>query len=96
MLVAGFETPLTLVRVIIIGDLVAVQSLGIFNKINQIMQSYFYLHFLKIPELWTATKSHKRIALTKVRGVLKTSFQWLLSGVKQKIPKCIFDCVLKA
>ena len=38
----------------------------------------------------------KLIALTKVRGVLKSSFQWLFNGVKHKLPTCLFDCVLKA
>ena len=54
------------------------------------------LNFLKIPELWKATKYAKIIALTKVRGVLKTSFQWLLNGIKQKNPKVLVDCLIKA
>ena len=55
-----------------------------------------FLIFLKIPELCTTTKCSKIIALNKVRGVMKTSFQWLLNGVKQQNPTVLFDFVSKA
>ena len=51
---------------------------------------------LKIPELWTTTERARIIAETKVRGVLKSSWRWLLNCVKQKIPKVLVDCVVKA
>ena len=51
---------------------------------------------LKIPELWTASKYSKIIALTKVRGVLKRSCQGLFNGDKQKIPNGLIDCAIKA
>ena len=45
---------------------------------------------LNIPKLWTDTKCEKIIVLAKVRGVLKTSWQWLLKGIKQKNSNKIF------
>ena len=57
---------------------------------------YNVANILKIPELWTTSKCVRIIAQTKVRGVLKISWQWLLNGVKQKIPKILVDCVSKA
>ena len=61
-----FQTPLTFVRGISLAHLVAVQSSGIFKILGK-------SNIFKISEVWTATKYVKLIALTKVRGVLKTS-----------------------
>ena len=46
---------------------------------------YFGQRILKVPELWKVNKCAKNIALPKVRGILKTSFHWLLNGIKRKI-----------
>ena len=51
---------------------------------------------MKILKLWTPTKCAKIIALINVRGVSKTSWQWLLNCVKQQNPTFIFHCALKA
>ena len=51
---------------------------------------------LKIPELWTAIKYSKIIAMTKVRGVLKRFCQGLLNGDKQQIPSGLIDCAIMA
>ena len=51
---------------------------------------------LKILELLTSTKCAKIITLIEVRGVLKTSCQWLFNGVKQNNPKVTFDCMIMA
>ena len=45
---------------------------------------------MKIAELWKANKGAEIIALTKVRGVLKTFPHWLLNGMKQKYPTFLF------
>ena len=50
---------------------------------------YNLANILKIPELWTTSKCVRIIAQTKVRGVLKCSWQLLLNGVKQKILKFV-------
>ena len=55
--------------------------------------SIFLVNILKIPQLWTATKCDKIIILAKVRGVLKTSWLWLLKCMKQNIPKVLSDYV---
>ena len=81
---------------IILVHLVVVQSEEIFKILTKKNECTIWLIFLKIPELWTATTCTRIIALTEVRSVLKTSFHWLLNGVKQKIPNVLFDCVLKA
>ena len=47
----------------------------------------------QIHKLWRTTKYAKAIAMTKVRCVLKTSFQSLLNGVKQNIPTDLNDSV---
>ena len=65
----------------------------------QRLEIYYFqpiLIFLKIPELWTAIKYAKIIALTTVRGVLKRSCQGLLNGDKQKIPNGLIDCAIMA
>ena len=75
------------------------RTFGGFPKFRN-FQNFDYIiqlgDILKKPKLWRATHCAKIIGLTKVRGVLKTSFQWLLNGMKQKNPKVLFDCVLKA
>ena len=63
---------------------------------SEILKILDFPKILKIPELWTATKCANTIVLTNVRGVLKTSRQGLLNGVKQRIPTFFYDCVLKA
>ena len=73
-----------------------VQSKEIFKILTKKYECTIWLIFLKIPELWTATKCTRIIALTEVMAVLKTSFQWLLNSVKHKIPNVLFECVLKA
>ena len=65
-----FKTPLTLIKAIILAHLVAVQSLRIFNILTILCD---VVKILKIPELWTATKCARIIAVIKVRGVWKTS-----------------------
>ena len=84
-----FKTPLTLVRSIIKVHLFAVQS-------SEIFKFFCFVKIFKIPQLCTATKCAKTVALTKVRSALKTSWQGLLNGVKQKIPTVLIDCVPKA
>ena len=54
------------------------------------------LTFLEINEIRNANKLAKNIILTKVGGVLKTSFQWLFNGVKQTIPRVIFYFIFTA
>ena len=66
---------------------------GNFQNFNYIIQLG---EIMKIPKLWTPTHCAKIIGLNKVRGVLKTSFQWLLNGIKQTNPNVFFDCVLMA
>ena len=80
---------ITLVRVIILAYLKAVQSSGIFKII-------YFSQNLKISKLWTLTNYAQIIALTKVRGVLKRSCQGLLNGDKQKIPNGFIDCAIMA
>ena len=62
---------------------------------SEIFNNFGFVKIFKIPELWTSTKCAKTVALTKVRGALKTSWQALLNGVKQKIPTVIYNRVLK-
>ena len=65
----------------------------IFSKICKISK---VLKSLKIHDLLTSTKCAKIITLIEVRGVLKTSCQWLFNGVKQNNPNIIFDCMIMA
>ena len=51
---------------------------------------------MKILNLWTPTKCAKVTAFIKVRGVLKTSWQWLLNGVKQQVHTILFQFAIKA
>ena len=81
-----FKTPLTLIKAIILTHLVAVQSLRIFKILTILCD---VVKILKIPELWTATKCARIIAVIKVRGVWKTSWQGLWNNVKQNIPRVL-------
>ena len=65
-------------------------------QVKKLYSIFYFVKMLKIPKLWTAIKCAKIIALTKLRSILKTSFQWLLNDVKQTIPQVLFYCVLKA
>ena len=69
-------------------------------QVQELQPSMMFLHistiFLKFPELWTATKFAKNMTLIKVRGVLKTSRQWLLKCMKQNISKVLSDYVINA
>ena len=49
---------------------------------------------MKIPELWTATKCSRIVALIKGRGVWKTSLQGLLNNIKQNIPRVLMHCLI--
>ena len=62
----------------------------------EIFKFYLTNKILKIPELWTAIKYAKIIAMTNVRVVLKRSCQGLLNGDKQKIPNGLIDCAIMA
>ena len=91
-----FKTPLTLMKTTTLAHLVGVQSFRIFKSWPNCTLFIKFSQILKIPKLWTPTKCAKIIALIKVRGVLKTSWQWLLSCVKQKIHTVLYHCAVKA
>ena len=88
--------PLFLIKAIIVAHLVFVQSFGIFKMLTNKNYCTVWLNFLKIAELWTATKCTWIITLTEVMGVLKTSWQRLLNGVKQQICTVLFQYAMKA
>ena len=49
---------------------------------------------MEIPVLGKSTKIIKNIALNKLRGVLKTIWQWLLNDNRQKIPRVPNECLI--
>ena len=59
-----------------------------------------HAHFVRIPPTQTTSQlkaiMKQIIFLTIVRGALKTSIQMLLNCAKQKIPKGLDNCVIKA
>ena len=90
------KTPLTLMKAIILVHLVSVQSFGIFKILLNCTLFKKFSKILKIPKLWTPTKCAKSIDFIKIRGVFKTSWQWLLNGVKQKNPTVLIHSAMKA
>ena len=69
---------------------------GNFQFLTKKIKIYIFNKKNKIPELWTAIKYAKIIAMTNVRVVLKRSCQGLLNGDKQKIPNGLIDNAIKA